>query len=235
MNRYGLSAEEQDEIDSIFKKYIEIEEVILFGSRAMNTFTTISDIDFAVKGKTVSSIIGALKSDFESSSIIYEVDVLNYHNISSEALLEHIRKFGKVFYRKGLVETTLGEVVTFQRGSDLQKKDIAARVLSSFDEKIELLREQNETLETIAQTIFKEWFVNLNYPNATGEMVDSELGKIPKGWRVDNLIKTYSKVVNKLLEKVNVNLNQIQTLTEIRDTLLPKLMSGEIRVQRYDQ
>ena len=230
MNRYGLSAEEQDDIDSIFKKYIEIEEVILFGSRAMNTFTTISDIDFAVKGKTVSSIIGALKSDFDSSSIIYEVDVVNYHNISSEALLEHIRKFGKVFYRKGLVETTLGEVVTFQRGSDLQKKDIAARVLSSFDEKIELLREQNETLETIAQTIFKEWFVNLNYPNATGEMVDSELGKIPKGWRVDNLIKTYSKVVNKLLEKVNVNLNQIQTLTEIRDTLLPKLMSGEIRV-----
>jgi type I restriction enzyme S subunit len=60
-------------------------------------------------------------------------------------------------------------------------------MLSSFDEKIELLREQNKTLETLAQTIFKEWFVNFNYPDATGEMVDSELGEIPKGWRVGKL------------------------------------------------
>jgi len=60
-------------------------------------------------------------------------------------------------------------------------------MLSSFDEKIEMLREQNKTLETLAQTIFKEWFVNFNYPDATGEMVDSELGEIPKGWRVERL------------------------------------------------
>jgi len=40
----------------------------------------------------------------------------------------------------------------------LEQKAIAA-VLSSFDDKIELLRRQNKTLETIAQTIFKEWFV----------------------------------------------------------------------------
>ena len=41
----------------------------------------------------------------------------------------------------------------------LEQKAIAG-ILSSFDKKIELLREQNETLENIAQTIFKEWFVN---------------------------------------------------------------------------
>ena len=64
-----------------------------------------------------------------------------------------------------------------------------AKVLSSFDEKIEFFRKQNDTLETIAQTIFKEWFVKFNYPGATGEMVDSELGDIPKGWRVEQLGK----------------------------------------------
>jgi len=67
-----------------------------------------------------------------------------------------------------------------------EQKAIAA-VLSAFDEKIELLREQNETLETLAQTIFKEWFVNFNYPGATGEMVDSEIGEIPNGWRLGKL------------------------------------------------
>ncbi len=67
-----------------------------------------------------------------------------------------------------------------------EQKAIAA-VLSSLDDKIELLREENKTLEDIAQTIFKEWFVNFNFPGATGKMVDSELGEIPEGWRIGKL------------------------------------------------
>lgn len=72
-----------------------------------------------------------------------------------------------------------------------EQKAIAA-VLSSLDDKIELLRRQNETLEKIAQSIFKEWFVEFNFPDKNGKpykasggkMVDSELGPIPEGWRV---------------------------------------------------
>ncbi|HOP06263.1 MAG TPA: restriction endonuclease subunit S [candidate division Zixibacteria bacterium] len=72
-----------------------------------------------------------------------------------------------------------------------EQKAIAA-VLSSLDDKIELLRRQNETLEKIAQAIFKEWFVEFNFPDKNGKpykasggkMTDSELGRIPAGWRV---------------------------------------------------
>ena len=67
-----------------------------------------------------------------------------------------------------------------------EQRAIAA-VLSSLDDKIELLREQNKTLEAIAQAIFKEWFVNFNFPGATGKMIDSELGKIPEGWEVEKI------------------------------------------------
>lgn len=75
-----------------------------------------------------------------------------------------------------------------------EQKEIAA-VLSSLDDKIELLREQNKSLEAMAQTIFKEWFVNFNFPdengkpykNAGGKMIDSELGEIPEGWKVGKL------------------------------------------------
>lgn len=84
----------------------------------------------------------------------------------------------------------------------LSEQKAIAKVLSSLDDKIELLREQNETLEKTAQTIFKEWFVSFNFPtyakasagrpdkdgkpykNNGGKMVDSELGEIPEGWRV---------------------------------------------------
>lgn len=69
----------------------------------------------------------------------------------------------------------------------LDEQNAIASILSSLDKKIELLKEQNKTLEMMAQTIFKEWFVNFNYPDATGEMVESEMGQIPKGWRVGRL------------------------------------------------
>lgn len=90
---------------------------------------------------------------------------------------------------------TLGDLRSFPvivPGSEIELKSIVA-VLSSLDDKIELLREQNKTLEATAQAIFKEWFVNFNFPGTTGKMVDSELGEIPEGWRVGklgNVIKT---------------------------------------------
>ncbi len=69
-----------------------------------------------------------------------------------------------------------------------------ADILSALDEKIELNRQTNATLEAIAQSIFKEWFVDFNFPGTTGEMVDVEgelpfarTGMIPRRWRVGKL------------------------------------------------
>ncbi|MBJ8104819.1 restriction endonuclease subunit S [Bacillus cereus group sp. N8] len=50
-------------------------------------------------------------------------------------------------------------------------------------------------LEQLSQTIFKRWFIDFEFPNAEGkqykssggEMVESELGEIPKGWTIDKL------------------------------------------------
>ncbi|RYE52022.1 MAG: restriction endonuclease subunit S [Sphingobacteriales bacterium] len=66
-----------------------------------------------------------------------------------------------------------------------------ASILSSLDEKIELNRQTAQTLEAIAQAIFKEWFVDFNFPGATGEMQESELGEIPKGWNIKKLGEIY--------------------------------------------
>ena len=62
--------------------------------------------------------------------------------------------------------------------------------LSCLDRKISNLRQQNETLESIAQTLFKHWFVDFEFPNEDGKpykssggaMVRSDLGDIPVGW-----------------------------------------------------
>ena len=59
-------------------------------------------------------------------------------------------------------------------------------ILKSLDDKIEINRRINENLEQQAQALFKSWFVDFE-PFKNGEFVESELGMIPKGWRVGTL------------------------------------------------
>jgi type I restriction enzyme S subunit len=76
---------------------------------------------------------------------------------------------------------------------EIQKQ--IAEILSSLDDKIELNNKINQELENLAQTLFKQWFIDFEFPNENGEpykssggeMVDSELGMIPKGWTVETL------------------------------------------------
>jgi type I restriction enzyme S subunit len=78
---------------------------------------------------------------------------------------------------------------------DLPTQFAIAEILSSLDDKIELNNKINQELETLAQTLFKQWFIEFEFPNENGEpykssggeMVDSELGDIPKGWKVGYL------------------------------------------------
>ncbi len=67
-----------------------------------------------------------------------------------------------------------------------------AGMLSAFDDRIQLNEEMNKTLEAMAQAIFQHWFTDFEFPNeggqpyksSGGEFEDSELGPIPKGWKV---------------------------------------------------
>lgn len=59
-----------------------------------------------------------------------------------------------------------------------------AQVLNSLDDKIENNRKINQHLEEMAQAIFKSWFVDFE-PFAGGEFIKSELGAIPKGWKIE--------------------------------------------------
>ena len=65
----------------------------------------------------------------------------------------------------------------------LSEQRAIAAILSALDDKIELNRQMNKTLEEMAQAIFKEWFVDFG-PFRDGGMQDSELGLIPAGWQV---------------------------------------------------
>jgi len=231
-----------------------------------------------------------------------------------------------------LVTQTLLNSIDIIIPSTLPEQKAIAAVLSSLDDKIDLLHRQNKTLEAMAETLFRQWFVEEAYEEweegVLGDLVSVKYGKdhkkltdglipvygsggimryadtslyaaesvlIPrKGtlnniiyidepfWTVDtmfytemkkpniakfiyhfvkdidfagmnvgsavpsmttevlnnlpinippySLIQEFNNVVNDLYKKKEANTIQIRTLEKLRDTLLPKLMAGEVRV-----
>ena len=90
---------------------------------------------------------------------------------------------------------------------DKTEQRAIAHILGTLDDKIELNRRMNETLEAMARALFKSWFVDFDPVRAkmagrdTGlpqhiadlfpdRMVDSELGEIPEGWEVKSFAET---------------------------------------------
>ena len=92
-----------------------------------------------------------------------------------------------------------------------------AHILGTLDDKIELNRRMNETLEAMARTLFKSWFVNFDpvrakmqgrwrpgeslpglpahlYDLFPDRLVESELGEVPEGWKVKAL-GTFGEII----------------------------------------
>lgn len=77
----------------------------------------------------------------------------------------------------------------------LKTQDVILRMITMIEDKLDLNKQIIENLEELSQILFKRWFVDFEFPDengnpyksSCGEMVDSELGEIPKGWNVKNL------------------------------------------------
>ena len=85
----------------------------------------------------------------------------------------------------------------------LEEQKRIADILTALDDKIELNNQMNQTLEEIASLLYKRWFVDFEFPDdkgkpyksSGGEMVDSELGMIPKRWEVKELGEISEKII----------------------------------------
>ena len=90
----------------------------------------------------------------------------------------------------------------------ISEQEEIASFLGSVDDKIDLNQKMNETLEEIAKTLFKSWFIDFDPVRAKAEgrstglskeisdlfpdaFEDSELGEIPKGWRCSSISSKY--------------------------------------------
>jgi type I restriction enzyme, S subunit len=161
------------------KKSIKKDDILLSEIRPANG--RYAFVDFDAEDYVVSTKLMVVRGD-EQILPRYLYHFLTHQNITD--WLQHLAES-----RSGTFPQ-----ITFTQVADLDillpplvTQKAIVDFIDALDEKIELNWQTNATLEAIAQAIFKEWFVHYNYPGATGELVDSELGLIPARWRVGTL------------------------------------------------
>jgi type I restriction enzyme S subunit len=139
-----------------------------------------------------------------SSVLLDDVENLTYNgfckryrlNDFNTLLPEYARYlFRDINFRREVYQVATGDIRFNISQESLAKIEIEipdvatqaqlAEILMKLDDKIELNLQMNQTLEEMAQALFKEWFVNFNFPNFNGELENG----LPKGWKTEKLAK----------------------------------------------
>lgn len=97
---HGLLPRDLDEIIAILKGFPEIEQAVVFGSRAKGTYKPGSDVDIAIKGASISpACVSALSSLLNEESVLpYFFDIVHFERLTERALIEHIDRVGFPLY-----------------------------------------------------------------------------------------------------------------------------------------
>jgi type I restriction enzyme S subunit len=181
--------------------------------RVMNKISAAGDVVFTSKG-TVGRFALVQKN---TPQFLYSPQLCFWRSLDQETIDSsflfywmHAREF-QLQFRSVATQTDMADYVNLrdQRQMQITLPDIVtqrriAHILGTLDDKIELNRRMNETLEAMARAIFKSWFVDFDPVRAKAEgrdtglpdeiadlfsdsFEDSELGDIPKGWGVTGL------------------------------------------------
>ncbi len=104
---YGLSLKIIKEINTVFRKFEEVEKAVLYGSRAKGNYKPGSDIDITLKGKKLNlQLLNKIDIDLDDLLLPYMFDISIYDHISNNDLIDHIQRVGKIFYKKNSAQQT---------------------------------------------------------------------------------------------------------------------------------
>ncbi len=97
--KFGLSDTVINELQGVFRRYTNIEKVLIFGSRSKGNFREGSDIDLAVIGKGVDyNQLLSILCEIDDLELLYSVDLIDYNKKKGTPIGDHIDRVAKVFY-----------------------------------------------------------------------------------------------------------------------------------------
>lgn len=93
--QFGLKEKTIEQINAVFAKYPQIEQAVLYGSRAIGNYKNGSDIDITLKGSNLNlAIINKICNELDDLLLPYTFDISIFNQITNPDLLDHINKFG---------------------------------------------------------------------------------------------------------------------------------------------
>ena len=97
----GLKKEIIVNINTVFAHHPEIQQVILYGSRAKGNYRNGSDIDLTMRGENLNlNHLTTVSNELDDLLLPYTFDLSIYQQIDNEKLIEHIERVGVIFYQK---------------------------------------------------------------------------------------------------------------------------------------
>ncbi len=97
---YGLRSDDLQHVRDVFVSFPQVRKVILFGSRAMESYKPGSDIDLAVLGDNIRlNDLLEIGTALEQLGMLYKFDIQNYNTIGNPDVRAHIDRVGKVLYQ----------------------------------------------------------------------------------------------------------------------------------------
>lgn len=174
-----------------FEKYKKdlSDKTILLGINGTIGNVALYNNEMCILGKSAAYL--NINDDFDKQFVRYVLTNDHFQNyIKNNASGTTIKNVGLGLLRE----------YVFSAPKDKAQQQEIAQILTSLDDKIELNIQMNQTLEAMAQAIFKEWFINFKFPGFDGQLVNG----LPVGWRECSMRdfgkiicgKTPSKAVN---------------------------------------
>ena len=100
--QHGLSAQTLQEIRDVFVQYSQVEEAVLYGSRARGDYKNGSDIDLTLRGSTelTHTILSQIANDLDDQLLPYTIDLSIFKNIRNPEMIKQIERVGVALYKK---------------------------------------------------------------------------------------------------------------------------------------
>ncbi|WP_342084350.1 nucleotidyltransferase domain-containing protein [Dyadobacter sp. OTU695] len=98
---YGLSEKTIRVIQGVFAKHPQIQQAILYGSRAKGNYRNGSDIDLVLVGSELDlSQLFKIELELDDLLLPYKIDLAAYHKIENQELIDHIDRVGVIFFER---------------------------------------------------------------------------------------------------------------------------------------
>ncbi len=104
--KFGLTDNTIQKIKTVFSNFSEIDQALLYGSRAKGNFKEGSDIDITFKGPQLTHhLLNQISSSLDELLLPYTMDLSLLSHIENQDLVDHINRIGIVFYDKDIPHT----------------------------------------------------------------------------------------------------------------------------------